>query len=299
MAMDCWYPDSEFKKTACGKLKEDAFVCAPDFLHTQVTDDRDINLDIFPNDKFKFMLKNRHIGDKFTSIEGEVKPKMLRNVYNDKTNESRTPRNASFLELKKDANVCLFGPWMGDILDINAKIPLPLTDTKIEVANIDLRNNNEIHPVNQLWYKKGAETQLISVVDATGYFNKTGNNEIAASGLNQLMRYYVAFEIPASIVQATQAGKRVEYDVNGIGFDFTNNPTLDIQPEFLTLKYNGQLRLKINDNSFVRLQKTHKVFFDKIRNRLDGSVQGYFVVETERITNQGGSINVIIKNTIF
>jgi hypothetical protein len=183
---------------------------------------------------------------------------------------------------------------MGDILDLNLKVPIPFTDSKIALGNIDLRKNNEIHPMNQIWRKVGNETQLVAIVDGTGYFQKIGNNEVAASGLGQRMRFYIAFSMPAKQPVATQVTR--EYNIDGIAFDATDNPVLDIQPETLTFKYKGVVRLKINDNPTVRLQRTHKVFFDKVRTRADGSVQGYIVVETEPISKQGGSINIFVKD---
>ncbi len=291
MYMDCWYPDSELRRVVCGKMKDKTGLCTQDYLHTQVTQDKDANFDIVPNDKFTFMLKNRWIGDKFDKIECEVRPTAGDPLY---------PRNPQVYSIKKDENACMYGPWMGDILDINAKIPIPLTDTKIEVANIDLRNNNEIHPVNQFWVKRGQELDLTSIVDGTGYFQKTGNNEIQASGLNQAMRYYIAFEVPATNTPRTSVmgiSPLREFDVNGVGFDFSNNAAADIQPQTLTLKYKGVVRIKVNDNSFVRFQHTHHIFFDKMRVRPDGSAQGYIVVETDPIVKQGGSINIFVKET--
>jgi hypothetical protein len=291
---DCWYPDSEFKKTLCGNLKEDAYICPQDFLHTEVTIDKDINLPINPNDKFKPMLKSRWAGDTFDEVEGEVKPVLLKNVSsNGSVQETTTPKNPLFLTLKKNDALCVFGPWMTDILDINAKVPIPLTDKKIEVANIDIRNHNEIHPVNQMWYKKEREIDLIAVVDGTGYFEKTGNGEIQASGLNQRMRFSVAFEIPTAVLNADPSSK-IEMLINGVGVDFTDNPQLDVQEVVISLKHKGIERLKIRDNSFVKLAKTHTISLDKVRKRADGSIQGFIIVETEPITNRGGSINITI-----
>ncbi len=296
MNIDCWYPVSEFKTTVCGKMKGDAFVCGQDYLHTKVTVDKDLNYEIFPYDRFKPMLINRWIGDKFDVIEGEVKSTNLANFNTStgKSTETLTPRNPLLLQVKKDDNVCLYGPWMGDILDLNAKLPVPFTDTKIELVNIDLRNNNEIHPVNQLWKKVGNELQLTAIVDGTGYFEKTGNGEIAASGLYQRMRFYIAFLLPAEQPGFKQPTR--EYNIDGIAFDATDYPVLDVKPELLTLKYKGATCIKVNDNSLVRLQKTHKVFFDKVRTRADGSLQGYIVVETEPISKKGGSINITVKD---
>jgi hypothetical protein len=294
--MDCWYPDSEFKTTVCGTMEGDAFICPQDYLHTQVTVDKDVNFEILPYDKFKPMLVNRWIGDKFNVIEGEVKAKNLSNFNpgTNKTTETTSPVNPLLMKIKKDDNVCLHGPWMGDILDLNAKLPVPFTDSKIELVNIDLRNNNEIHPVNQLWRKVGNETQLIAIVDGTGYFQKMGNSEVAASGLNQRMRFYFAFIL--SKYTAAINNSLLEFDINGIGFDFTDVPAENILPKTITLKQNGAVRVKVNDNSSIRNQNTHKVFFEKVRKTANGSVLGYIVVETEPISKQGGSINIFVKN---
>ncbi len=295
--LDTWYPVSEFKQTVCGKMKEDAFICPQDYLHTQVTIDKDVCMNLTPSENFRSFLTNRWTGETTDHIEGEVKSVNLSNYNTDtkKTTETTTPRNPMLLQIKKDENVCLYGPWMGDILDINLNVPVPLTAKKIELADIDLRKNNEIHPVNQLWKRNGKEILLTAIVDGTGYFQKIGNGEIAASGLYQRMRFYIAFYIPGKVGAGVFASS-LEFDINGIGFEFTNNPVNDIQPETLTLKKTGTAVVKINDNSILRNQRTHKVSFDKIRKRTDGAVQGYIVVETEPINKQGGSINIIIKN---
>jgi hypothetical protein len=296
--LDTWYPVSEFKRTVCGKMKEDAFICGQDYLHTQVTVDKDVCMNLTPSENFRSFLTNRWTGETTDHIEGEVKSVNLSNfnTQTGKTTETTTPRNPMLLQIKKDENVCLFGPWMGDILDLNLNVPVPLTAKKVELADIDMRKNNEIHPVNQLWKRKGKEILLTAIVDGTGYFQKIGNGEIAASGLYQRMRFYIAFLLPGN------TGGRVlpstaEFDINGIGFDFTTSPISGtIQPETLILKQNGVVRIKVNDNSVLRNQRTHKVFFDKVRKRANGTVQGYIVVETEPINKQGGSINIIVKN---
>ena len=294
MNIDCWYPDSEFRTTVCGKMKDDAFICSQDYIHTQVTVDKDVCMELIPSDRFKFMLTNRHAGDAFDHIEGEVKAKNLVN-YNPRTRKSRetlNPHNPLLMEIKTNENVCFYGPWMADILDLNGKAPIPFTNEKIELVNIDLRNNNEIHPINQLWRRKGDELILTAIVDETGYFKIRGNNEVSASGLGQRMSFYIAFLLPAN--QAVTSGTR-EYNVDGVGFDFTDYPVSDIQPVFLTFRYQGSIRLKVNDNMLVRNQKTHTVSFDKVRKRADGSIQGYIIVETEPIVKPGGSINIIVK----
>jgi hypothetical protein len=295
MQIDCWYPVSEFKQTVCGKMKEDAFLCPQNYLHTKVTIDKDVCYGLIPSPRFASLLTNRWTGETHESIEGEVKPFLLSNfnTATGKATETTTPRNPMLMQVQEHENVCFFGPWMGDILDLNFKVPVPLSSSSIELGNIDLRKANEIHPMNQIWKRKGKEIQLTAVVDGTGYFQKMGNRELAASGLNQRMRFYIAFVIPANSNKLT--GIRT-YEVNGIGFDFTQFPVNDINPERVTLKQNGVERLVINDNSIIRNQRTHKIFFDKLRKRPDGSMQGYIVVETEPITNPGGSINLTVKD---
>ena len=299
MKMDCWYPDSEFRQTVCGKMQEDAFICGQDFIHTQVTVDKDVCMNLVPSPAFTPMLTNRWTGETTDHIEGEVKSRNLANFNpaTQKSTETTTPRNPLLMQIKKDENVCLYGPWMGDILDINLNVPVPLTNQKVELADISLRKNNEIHPINQLWKKVGKEYQLTAIVDGTGYFQEKGNREIEASGLNQHMRFYIAFTLPGtSNPRVVLNSNTREYDINGVAFDVSDNPVLDVPAETITLKYRGNVAVKVNLNSFVRLQKTCKVFFEKIRKRANGSIQGYMVVETERITRPGGSINITVKD---
>ncbi|OSZ80581.1 hypothetical protein CAP36_04840 [Chitinophagaceae bacterium IBVUCB2] len=294
--MDCWFPVSEFKKTVCGTITSDTKICGQDYIHTKVTIDKDVCIYLKPSERFRTMLTNRWTNETSEIIEGEVKAKHLANfnTQTQKSTETLDPHNPLLLQIKKDANVCLYGPWMGDILDLNVKVPVPFSDESIALGNIDLRKNNEIHPVNQLWRKTGNEIQLTAIVDGTGYFQKIGNNEVAASGLYQRMQFYIAFSLPGNQPKANQVTR--EFTINGVAFDFTEHPILDVQPETLTFKYKGNARLVVNNNSFVRNQKTHKVFFDKVRTRADGSVQGYIVVETEPITKPGGSINIFVKD---
>ncbi len=296
MEMDCWYPVSEFKQTVCGKMEENVEICTQDYSHTQVTVDKDVCYNLIPSERFRPMLTNRWTGETHDKIEGEVKTVNLANFnpQTQKSVETTTPHNPLLMQIKKDENICFYGPWMGDILDINLKVPIPFSDASIDIGNINLRNSNEIHPINQFWRNNGNETQLIAIADGTGYFQKMGNGEITASGLYQRMRFYKAFSIPANQLEATQVN--LELTINGVGFDFTDYPVLDIQSEILTVKYKGSVRLTVNDNSVIKNQKTHKVFFDKVRTRADGSLQGYIVVETEPITKKGGSINIFIKD---
>jgi Beta/Gamma crystallin len=296
MKMDCWFPVAEFRKTVCGQITKDTKVCDQDYLHTKVTIDKDVCYYLKPSENFKSFLTNRWTKETHDEIEGEVKPVHLTsyNPATQKSIETTTPRNPLLLQIKKDEITCLYGPWMGDILDIGVKVPVPLSQEKLELENIYRRANNEIHPVNQLWRKKGSETQLIAIVDGTGYFQKKGNNEVEASGLNQRMRFYIGFTLPPKLTPITNY--LPVYEINGVGFDFTDNPVSDIQPETFTLMHNGVVRVKVNDNFSIRNQKTHRVFFDKVRKRPNGVIQGYIVVETEPITKQGGSLNIIVKD---
>lgn len=287
VAMDCWYPDSEFKKTVCGTMKVDAHTCGQDYIHTKVTVDKDACFELKVDDSFNYMLKNRWAGDNFDHIEGEVQAEM----------KGLIPLNEylSGKQIKKDDKVCLYGPWMADILDLNAKIPVPFTDKKLEITNIDIRNNNEIHPINQMWRKitGGGGMLLTSIADGTGYFDKVGNNEIQASGLSQKMRYHIAFELP---INNLNSFKMASCKIDGFtgSYVYDPNTTKNIKEETLTLQFQGQVVLKIDENTIVNFQETHKTSFDKIRKRADGSIQGYIVVETNPINIPGGSINIIV-----
>jgi hypothetical protein len=289
--VDCWYPIQN-KQTLCGQVISNSFICGQDYLHTELTQDRDVNIRIIPGIEFRGLLDNPWLNPKekeevADTIEAEVRATHLM-AYNTEANksvETLTPHNPLLLQIRQNANICVYGPWMADKLDIEGVGP-------------DINFNNEIHPVNQLWYKNGAETQLIAIADGTGYFDITGNNEIEASGLNHAMRFYIAFHIPAHFKpHHNSIGlPYAEYDINGIGFDLTDNPDNDIQTQVISLKNHDEVRMKINDNSFVKLQKTHNIFFDKIRTRPDGSFQGYIVVETVPIVKRGGSINISVVN---
>jgi len=243
-AVDCWYPDSELKRTVCGTMDGDSHACGQDYTHTKLTVDKDMNFDVTPSATFKPMLKNRWAGGNFTVIEGEVKATNLQDysIHTPWITETLVPKNPIFNTVKRGDNVCMYGPWMADIIDLNAKVPIPFSSDKIEAVNIDFRNNNEIHPINQMWIKKENETQLVSVVDKTGYFNKDNATESQASGYNQRMRYYLAFEIPPNDVTVQ------EYQVNGIGFDFAAHPMTDVATNVITLRYKGRVCLKIDDN---------------------------------------------------
>jgi hypothetical protein len=294
--IDCWYPVSPNKITVCGLTEGDDHICSQDYLHTKLTIDKDVNIDIIPGKNFRSVLSNRWLssGEQDTlSIEAEVRPK-------DFSDQSTIPKNPLLLEIKKNTNVCVYGPWMADILDIAAVVPIPFTDDKIDIGKLDINTNNEIHPVNQIWYKKGAnETDLIAIADGNGYFEKTGNGEIEASGINRTMRFYIGFYIPARIISTVvnPVNPVQEYYINGVGYDFTNSQPQDVQTDSLILTLNNAIRLKVHDNSFVKTQKTHTVFFDKIRKRADGSIQGYIVVETVPLVERGGTINIIVNKT--
>ena len=109
------------------------------------------------------------------------------------------------------------------------------------------------------------------------------------------MRFYIAFLLPGQRASAVGSDSLI-YEVNGVGFEFTERPFSDVLPQTYVLKSSGDIKVTVKDNSLIRSQRTHKVFFDKIRKRTDGSVQGYIVVETEPINKQGGSINIFVKN---
>jgi hypothetical protein len=286
----------------CGTAEKKSFICSQDYLHTQLTIDKDVNLEVIPGPTFQWALQNRWLkpDEQTKVIEGEVRAKNLTN-YDTKRNraiETTTPHNPLLLQIQQNANVCIYGPWMADILDIHPTVAIPFTDEKLDLGKLDINTNDEIHPINQLWVKKGDETDLIAIADGNGYFDKRSNTEIEASGLHHSMRFYIAFQFQPKVNNlgaiTTAVRNYAEYDINGVGFDFTDHPIEDIQPTTITLKYNDAARIKVNDNSFVRLQKTHSVFFDKVRIRPDGMVQGYLVIETVPLVNRGGSVNIIV-----
>jgi hypothetical protein len=90
--------------------------------------------------------------------------------------------------------------------------------------------------------------------------------------------------------------RALEYQVNAKGFKFSNIPEADVAEIVLQVKHKDSLRLRIRDNSFLKSGRTHRVFLDQVKNRPDGSIQGYLVVETEQITRRGGSINIFVSN---
>lgn len=273
-SMDCWFPTSEYKQTVCGRLKEHAYICPQDFAHTELTIDQDVNLNITISPAFADFKKNRWLDDSHSSIEGEVFPAMLTG--------SLKPKNPAFLKPTENKEVCFFGPWMGDVLDV-----------EVLGKNIDLRQHNEIHPMNQIWYRDNSETTLIAAVDGTGYFDKKGNGEIAASGLGQRMTFHVAFEIPASLMRDSMTSKKITYHVNSVGFDYTDKPG-DAVKKTVSLQYKGKEKIAFVFNTLsVGDNFTWK--FDEIRLRDDGSIQGYLMLETSAITQSGGSINLFVK----
>lgn len=295
--VDCWYPVSEIKSTLCGKTDTDSHMCDQDYLHTKVTVDKDVNIDIAPSDNFKSYLNNPWLSadEQKGAIEAEVRATLLFN-YDTKTHksiETLVPHNPLLL-IPQNVDVCVYGPWMADILDIEGIGVFPIGDHEIDLTKVDLNTNNEIHPINQIWYNHGAETQLIAIADGNGYFEKKGNleKEIEASGLHHPMRFYIAFQINKPRANVTASP---EYDITGVGLDLGPNRVSNLPSQTLTLHYHGNICIKVND--IFQVQKTHRVFFDKLRTRPDGSAQGYIVVETVPIVKRGGSINISVKRT--
>jgi hypothetical protein len=232
----------------------------------------------------------------WTDIEVEFTPAMLGNPKDVPDKNFLTPLNPvfKFQPISISGDVCAYGPWMWERIFIS---DLP-GGFALELFKDDYFNN-EIHPANQIWFKQNNTLNLIALVDQTGYFenpsNPSNKTEVHASGLNQRMRFHVAFKIPATVLNGDSSSV-VEYHVNAKGFKFNNIPDADVAEIVLPFKHKDTVRLKIRDNSFLRSGKTHRVFLDKVRNRLDGSIQGYLVVETEPITRRGGSINIFISN---
>ena len=93
-------------------MKEDVFICPQNYLHTQVTIDKDVCYSLKPSPAFTSMLSNRWTGETHDGIEGEVK---LINFVNyntatGKSTETLVPRNPLMMQIKKDENLCLYGP---------------------------------------------------------------------------------------------------------------------------------------------------------------------------------------------
>ncbi|HEY0766176.1 MAG TPA: RICIN domain-containing protein [Pyrinomonadaceae bacterium] len=232
------------------------------------------------------------------NIEVEFTPAMLGNpIDSPSTHFLRPPLNPmfSFRPINLGKNVCAYGPWMWERLFID---DLP-AHAALEAAGFEDFFNNEIHPANQIWFRENGTLNLIAVVDQTGYFenprNPGNNTEVNASGLGQRMRFHVAFKIPARVLNG-EINKVVEYQVNGIGFHFTNNSAVEVSEIVQSLKHRDIVRLQIRDNSFLKSERTHRVFLEELKSRPDGSIQGYLVIETQPITRRGGSINVFVKD---
>ncbi|MDX6611956.1 MAG: hypothetical protein QOD75_1142 [Blastocatellia bacterium] len=230
------------------------------------------------------------------NIEVEFTPAMIGNPKDAIDKEFMKPINPmfSFDPVNITGDACAYGPWMWERLFI-ADLPLgPVLETFKEDYF-----NNEIHPANQIWFRKNGTLNLMAVVDQTSQFenpsNPENNTEVHASGLGQRMRFHVAVEIPAAVLNG-DITRALEYQVNGKGFKFTNAPEADVSEIAQSLKHKDIVRLIVRDNSFLKSGKTHRVFLDQLRRRPDGSLQGYLVVETVPITRRGGSINVFVNS---
>lgn len=225
------------------------------------------------------------------NIEAEFTPAMLGNSTDVPDKHFKSPLNPmfKFAPINMGRSVCAYGPWMWERILVS--------DWPIIGLFKDSFFNNEIHPVNQIWFRENNTLNLIAVVDQTGYFevpkNPSNKTEVHASGLNQRMRFHVGFKIPTNILNS-DTNRAIEYQINAKGFKFNNMPENPVDEIVLLLKYKDTLRLTIRDNSFLKFGKTHRVFLDKVKKRPDGSIQGYLVVETEPITRRGGSINVFV-----
>jgi hypothetical protein len=234
------------------------------------------------------------------NIEVEFTPAMLGNPNDSPAKKFLGPPlnpMFSFRPINFGKNVCAYGPWMWERLFI-ADLPAGAVLKAFPFSKEDYFNN-EIHPANQIWFRENNTLNLIALVDQTGYFenpkNPGNNTEVNASGLNQRMMFHVAFKIPATLLNG-DTSRALEYQVNAKGFKFTSALETDVAEIVLQLKHKNTLRLEIRDNSFLRSGKTHRVFLDQVKNRPDGSIQGYLVVETEPITRRGGSINIFVSN---
>jgi len=287
MEISDWYPVSGYKKTVCGKMKDTVNVCKQDFLHTKVTNDKDICFTLSPYSSFTAILTNPNspnANKTYDHIEGEVRAQNPQDLIPTlpATPSNLQPVNPLFITMEKNDDVCFFGPWMEDNLEFDGS---------------SVQDNNEIHPINQFWRKSAStgDFELIAIADRSGYFDINKNGQIEASGLNQKMRFYVAVQILYSSLNAT-GSNYIEYDVTGQNYD-AQAVTLPTKTTTTSIAYKGKIRLEIIDNpiSGQFVINTHSpVILEKVRTRPDGSIQGYLVIETNQINNPGGSINNIV-----
>jgi len=274
VAVDCWYPVSKFRTTACGKVKADSEMCTQDKMHTKVTIDKDFTVQVVPSKHFSSILENRWFKDKkFEDVEGEVAAALV-------TGLPLRPVNRQLLSIKKDDNLCIHGAHMADNLDVQ------IAGIKVLDA---VHPNNEIHPINQIWRRQDEKIVLTSIVDNSPYFHKKDKNQAEASGLNQKMSFYKAFHLSSDLLRKNI---RLRYQIKGEGFKFDSFPSALTSEDDFLLKYNNDVLVEVREinNRF----KTQSVKFDQVKRRPDGSIQGYIVVETEKIRLPGGSINVTL-----
>jgi len=189
------------------------------------------------------------------SIEVEFTPAMIGNLKDVPNKNFLKPLNPMFSLQPSSINggVCAYGPWMWERM-IMKDLPIGFILDRVK----DDYFNNEIHPANQIWFRKNNTLNLIALVDQTGYFenpsNSNNNTEVHASGLNQRMRFHVAFKIPKNVLNGDPS-KVLVYQVNTKGFKFTTIPEADVAEIVLPFKHKGTLRLKIRDNSFLKSGK--------------------------------------------
>ncbi|MBK8627127.1 MAG: hypothetical protein IPN86_16650 [Saprospiraceae bacterium] len=231
-AIDCWYPVTKNKETVCGIVEENSKICSQDYVHTVITKDKDYNITISPNEFFKNFKQNKRIQKQKESIEGEAY------LIQENSNSIR-PLNPRLISIKRNENVCLFGAWVGDIFDIY--------DFNLG-GNMIIRENNEIHPINQLWYKDNNKTLLTAMVDGTGYFDIKDRNgtQVEASGLNQKMSFYKAFLIPSDCVENEIINY---YHINSESFKHSDILATKEKDDVYLLTINGKTLLNIKDKS--------------------------------------------------
>jgi hypothetical protein len=303
--VDSWYPVSERKVLVCGKVKS-VEMCDQDYLHTKLTVDKDFNIDILPSNTFQQYRTNRWLAssEQKETIEGEVRLESIPNT-NPPALRNPLPFQATVVPAgqwdtaKRDHrpspdDVCIYGPWMADVLEVLVRAGVPGTDLSIPGTSMvldKLNTNNEIHPINQMWFKKNNQLYLFAFGDGSGYFDKRVGTEIEASALNHPMRFYVAFTVPRKSPTMITPQSVLEYNITSAAVDATSSPVAG-QAQTLQLTQNNAPRLRVTD---ISASRTHTISFDKIRARSDGSFHGYIVVETTPIVTQGGSINVFVR----
>ncbi len=280
--IDAWYPVGPDKITVCGSLVR--YNEVSDLKHTWATKDRDYCFHIIPSAPFQYTLNNRWNTEKrYTEIEGEVSVKDLDRAvldpnrrYQDKYSTTNPIFDDEYGPVKQEINqnVCVHGSWM---LDKMASTPIAKK-----------HDNNEIHPINQFWFVDNANTlNLTSVVDGTGYFDKSDATQVSASGKNLPMSYYIAF----NLIDPNISKKII---VSGTSYDTPMPNIQSVDKQSISLNWNGKKILEV-EKQYLDNKKSFTVSFDRVKKLASGKIIGYIVIETLPISEDRGSVTVNVK----